>query len=172
MHPIALQASPRPQIDAPSRGAWRSDRFVRTVQTSSTHALLHVRFQMAGDASFGAGRIRMKEIDVRRPCVALAVAPSADCSGASESVNCSPVTMDDVLATVAELGPASVELVAWEFCVSVDEILGPWRQAIESGAIRPIGICPVMGELLFAPAAAPWHAGLTAGLRARPAAVA
>jgi hypothetical protein len=64
------------------------------------------------------------------------------------------VGLDDVLETVQEFGAASLELVAWEFCLAADALEGVWRQAVQRGLISPVGRCPSTGELMFAPAPA------------------
>jgi hypothetical protein len=74
------------------------------------------------------------------------------------------VTLEDVLGAVREFGSASIELVAWEFSVSEDELIGVWDQAVGEGLLRPVGDSRGTGEQMYA-FAEPGHARTSAHCR-------
>jgi hypothetical protein len=53
------------------------------------------------------------------------------------------------LETVAEFGEASVGLVAWDLCVSEDELGIVWDRAIEERLIELVGRCEQTGETMY-----------------------
>ena len=58
-------------------------------------------------------------------------------------------TLRDVLETVAEFGEASAGLVAWDLCVSEDELGPAWDQAVSERLIEPVRRCEQTGETMF-----------------------
>ena len=58
-------------------------------------------------------------------------------------------TLRDVLETVAEFGEASASLVAWDLCVSDDELRPAWDQALGERLIEPVRRCEQTGEMLY-----------------------
>jgi hypothetical protein len=58
-------------------------------------------------------------------------------------------TLRDVLETVAEFGEASAGLVAWDLCVSEDELRPAWNQAVGERLIEPVRRCEETGETMY-----------------------
>jgi hypothetical protein len=68
--------------------------------------------------------------------------------GAASAPAASP-TLRDVLETVAEFGEASGGLVAWDLCVSEDELRPIWDQAVGERLIEPVRRCDETGETMY-----------------------
>jgi hypothetical protein len=58
-------------------------------------------------------------------------------------------TLRDVLETVAEFGEASAGLVAWDLCVSEEELRTAWDQAVAERLIEPVRRCVQTGETMY-----------------------
>jgi hypothetical protein len=58
-------------------------------------------------------------------------------------------TLRDVLETVAEFGEASAGLVAWDLCISEDELRRTWEQAVGERLIEPVRRCEETGETMY-----------------------
>jgi hypothetical protein len=53
------------------------------------------------------------------------------------------------LETVAEFGEASAGLVAWDLCVSDDELRPVWDQAVSERLLEPVRRCEQTGEAMY-----------------------
>jgi hypothetical protein len=58
-------------------------------------------------------------------------------------------SLRDVLETVADFSEASAGLVAWDLCVSEDELRSAWDQAVSERLIEPVRRCEETGEMMY-----------------------
>jgi hypothetical protein len=72
--------------------------------------------------------------------------------GEAESITLAPAaspSLRDVLETVAEFGEASAGLVAWDLCVSEQDLQPAWEQAVRERLIKPAHQCSETGEMMY-----------------------
>jgi hypothetical protein len=75
-----------------------------------------------------------------------------DDPGPDELVHSSAATavaLTDLLGAIQEFGTASVELIAWEFCTTVEALEPTWQDAIDRDLIESTGLCCQTGETMY-----------------------
>lgn len=68
-------------------------------------------------------------------------------TAAGQEVTCTWV--DEIVNTVADFGSASLELVAWELCLSEEQLRDAWEQTLDRGWLEPAGPDEETGEEMF-----------------------